>query len=239
MPNRSGFIAIALLASLTFLSSSCNRSAVNLDYTNAKDEVPALGNLTFRFDQSLVSDSLVDQWDSTEYVEFEPKIAGRFRWEHPDELVFSPAQSLAPATSYKATLKNSILRHSRFGRIANNADLSFHTPELRVDNASATWVLQDQNTTSALPQMELQFNYPVNPNQLKDKLSINVGGATVNYALQTLSPSDRISLRLLNLKMEDKTVDAKIGIEKGLLPEGGANGIASRIELEASIPSPY
>ena len=242
MPNRSGLTAILSLAigiSFVFFVSSCNRSTVSLDYTNAKDEVPALGNLTFRFDQTLIPDSLVDQWDSTEYVEFEPRIAGRFRWEHPDELVFSPAQPLAPATSYKATIKNAVLRHSRFGRIANNADLSFHTPELRVDNASATWVLQDQNTTSALPQMELQFNYPVNPNQLKDKLSINVGGATVNYALQTLSPSDRISLRLLNLKMEDKTLDAKIGIEKGLLPEGGTNGLAARIELNASIPSPY
>ena len=39
--------------------------------------------------------------------------------------------------------------------------------------------------------------------------------------------------------MEDKTLDAKIGIEKGLLPEGGSNGLVSRIELSASIPSPY
>src|ERR1700722_14180862 len=117
MPNRSGRTAITLLASLVILSLSCNRSTVSLDYTNAKDEVPTLGNLSFRFDQTLVSDSLVDQWDSTQYVEFEPKIAGRFRWEHPDELVFSPAQALAPATNYKATLKDAVLRHSKFGRI--------------------------------------------------------------------------------------------------------------------------
>jgi uncharacterized protein YfaS (alpha-2-macroglobulin family) len=239
MPNRSGLIAVLSLAIGIFIFFSCNSSFVGLDYTNAKDEVPALGNLTFRFDQTLVPDSLVDQWDSTEYVEFEPRIPGRFRWEHPDELVFSPAQPLAPATTYKATIKNAVLQHSKFGRIANNADLSFHTPDLRLDNASATWVLQDENNSSAIPQIELQFNYPVNPNQLKDKLGILVGDATVNYALQTLSASDRISLRLLNLKMEDKTLDARIGIEKGLLPEGGTNGLATRIELNASIPSPY
>jgi hypothetical protein len=201
--------------------------------------VPTLGNLTFRFDQALVSDSLVDQWDSTGYIDFEPKIPGRFRWEHPDELVFSPAQPLAPATTYKATLRSAILGHSKFGRISNNADLVFHTPDLRVDNVGATWVLQDESSTSAIPQLELQFNYAVNPNSLKDKLSIQVGDQTVNYALQTLSASDRISLRLLNLKMEDKTLDAKIGIEKGLLPEGGANGLATRIDLNTSIPSPY
>ncbi|HEV3325422.1 MAG TPA: MG2 domain-containing protein [Puia sp.] len=240
MPNRSSVAAIAAILLFTLsLSSSCNRSTVSLDYTNARDEVPALGNLTFRFDQSLVSDSLVDQWDSAQYVEFQPRIAGRFRWEHPDELVFSPAQPLAPATTYKATLKNAILSHSKFGRIASTADLVFHTPELRVDNVNATWVLQDESSTSAVPQVELQFNYPINPNSLKEKLSIQVGDQTVNYALQTLSASDRISLRLLNLKMEDKTLDAKIGIDKGLLPEGGTNGLATPLQLNASLPSPY
>ena len=165
MPNRSSVAAIAatLLFTLSLLSS-CNRSTVSLDYTNAKDEVPPLGNLVFRFDQPLVSDSLVDQWDSSRYVDFEPKIPGRVRWEHPDELVFSPAQPLLPATSYKATLKNDILQHSKFGRLAPTADITFHTPDLRLDNANATWVLQDENSTVALPQIELQFNYAVNPN---------------------------------------------------------------------------
>jgi alpha-2-macroglobulin len=80
----------------------CNRQAVALDYTNAKEEVPQLGNLVFRFNKPLVKDSMLDRWDSTEYVSFEPKIPGRFRWEHGDELVFSPARPLAPATTYKA-----------------------------------------------------------------------------------------------------------------------------------------
>ena len=150
MPNRSGLTAILTIATLILFTTSCNRSTVSLDYTNAKDEVPPLGNLTFRFDQPLVSDSLVDQWDSTQYIEFEPKIAGRFRWEHPDELVFSPAQALAPATTFKATLKDAILRHSKFGRIAGPGDMVFHTPDLRVDNVNATWVLQDDNSTSAV-----------------------------------------------------------------------------------------
>ena len=88
-----------------FILSSCNRSTVSLDYTNAKDEVPALGNLTFRFDQPLVKDSLLDRWDSTQYVSFEPRIPGRFRWEHPDELVFSPLQPLAPATTSIVSLE--------------------------------------------------------------------------------------------------------------------------------------
>ena len=230
-----------LLATVTVVIflCGCSRSTVSLEFTNAKDEVPALGNLTFRFDKSLVKDSLLDRWDSTEYVSFEPKIPGRFRWEHPDELVFSPSTPLAPATTFKATLKNDLLQYSEFSRIKKDDDLIFHTPDLKLDNTNVTWVLQDENSSTALPQLDLNFNYPVDPNLLKDKLQIDIGGQPVTYNLQTLSADNKISLRLLNLKMEDKNYDAKITIDKGLVPQGGANGSKDKTETQAVIPSPF
>lgn len=96
---------------------ACNRNIVSLEYTSAQGEVPQLGNLVFRFDKALARDSLLNQWDSTEYISFEPKIPGRFRWEHPDELVFSPSQPLPPATSFQAKFKNDILQYSKYGKI--------------------------------------------------------------------------------------------------------------------------
>jgi uncharacterized protein YfaS (alpha-2-macroglobulin family) len=236
-----GFIKIALLTTVfsTFLITACNRSTVVLQYTNAKDEVPPLGNLIFRFDQDLVKDSLLDRWDSTQYISFEPKIPGRFRWEHPDELVFSPAQPLTPATTFKATLKSDILQFSKYGRITKGEDLVFHTPDLKLDNTNTAWVLQDENSSTAVPQIDLQFNYPVNPNSLKEKLQITVGGQSVNYTLQTLSADDKITVRLLNLKMEDKTLDATISIDRGLVPEGGTNGLKDKLESKSTIPSPF
>ncbi len=239
MRKLTGVFALLTIALSTLSLISCNRSMVSLDYTNARDEVPTLGNLVFRFDQSLVKDSLLDQWDSTQYVSFEPRIPGRFRWEHPDELVFSPSQPLPPATTFKATLKSDILQFSKFGRIKKGDDLVFHTPDLKLDNTNTTWVLQDENSSTALPQIDLQFNYPVNPNSLKDKLTIQIGGQSVNYTFQTLSASDRISLRLINLKMEDKSLDANISIDKGLLPEGGTNGLKDKISMTSAIPSPF
>jgi alpha-2-macroglobulin len=240
MRNRPGFHAFltTTLCLLSFLSA-CNRKTVSLDYTNARDEVPTLGNLIFRFDQPLVKDSLLDQWDSTRYVTFEPKIPGKFRWEHPDELVFSPSQPLAPATTFHATLRSDILQYSSFGRIKTGDDLIFHTPDLQLENNNVSWVLPDQGGNAAVPQMELQFNYPVNPNSLKDKLTIQLDGKPLDYSLQTISVSDRITLRLLDLKMEDKTLDAKVVVAKGLLPDGGANGLKADIALTAPIPSPY
>src|SRR5690348_2078102 len=98
------FLPSLLLFSIFLFS--CSHNSVALDYTNAKGEVPQLGNLVFRFSKSLYPDSLLNSWDSTDYISFEPKIPGRFRWNGPDELVFSPSQALLPATEYKASIKN-------------------------------------------------------------------------------------------------------------------------------------
>src|SRR5450631_4644695 len=114
---QSKSIALLLLLS-AFFFISCKRNLVNLDYTNAKDEVAPLTNLVFRFDKTLIADSLVNRWDSTKYISFEPAIAGKFRWEHEDELIFSPSTPMLPATNYRAVLNSDILQFSKFDRFS-------------------------------------------------------------------------------------------------------------------------
>src|ERR1044071_5331706 len=101
----------------TIFLCACSRNSVKLDYTNAKGEVAQLQNLVFRFSSSLVKDSMLNAWDSTEYISFEPDIPGRFRWESPDQLVFSPSRPLTPATSYTARMGHELLRFSRFDQV--------------------------------------------------------------------------------------------------------------------------
>ena len=96
---RNKYVLVTLVFSVAIFLSACKRNSVTLDYTNAKGEVPQLGNLVFRFNKSLMEDSLLNFWDSTEYVAFEPNIPGRFRWQSPDELIFSPSKPLLPATA--------------------------------------------------------------------------------------------------------------------------------------------
>ena len=218
---------------------ACNRNAVELDYTSAKDEVAQLGNLTFRFSKPLVNDSMLNQWDSTEYVSFEPKITGRFRWEHGDELVFSPSRQLAPATTYKATLGKELLRFSKYNKIEKADEIHFHTPDLKLDNTNITWVLLDENSRTAVPQVELYFNYPVDPNTIKDKLQVTIDDAPADYILQTISSDNKVTLRLKNVKTADKDYTIKISLDKGVLPEGGANSTKDKLETNAVIPSPY
>jgi alpha-2-macroglobulin len=228
-----------LMTTLVVVFLSCNRNIVSLDYTNAKDEVPQLGNLLFRFSKSLVSDSLLNKWDSTEYVSFEPKIPGRFRWESPSELVFSPSRPLQPATTYKAKIKDDVLEHSKFGSVEKAADISFRTPDLKLENSNVTWMMPDEQSKTAVPQIDLYFNYPVDPAALKEKLDIEVEGKEVAYTAVTASNSSKISYRVTGLNVQDKDYETIIKINKGLVPEGGSNGTPEVIESKSGIPSPF
>jgi uncharacterized protein YfaS (alpha-2-macroglobulin family) len=230
----------AAIVMVAIFFSACSRQTVKLSYTNAKGEVPQLENLVFRFSNSLVKDSMLNAWDSTEYISFEPKIPGRFRWESPDQLVFSPANPLSPATSYKATIKSEVLRYSKYDKVKNADNISFHTPDLTLDNSQVIWMLQDEQSKIPVPQLDFYFNYRVDPAKLKDKLNIELDGKKTGFTVLTQSVDNRISVRLTGLTTpEDKNYEAKIEIDKGLLPAEGTNSTNDVINSTLSIPSPF
>lgn len=232
-------LSLVTTFSVVIFLAACSRNTVNLEYTNAKGDVQQLGNLVFRFDKELMKDSLLNRWDSTGYVSFEPKIEGRFRWEHPDELVFSPAQPLAPATSYKARISDEVLQFSKYNSVGKADNIRFNTPDLKLDNSNITWIASEQAPATASPQLDIYFNYAVNPNTIREKLKIKADGKDIDYTLQTLSPSNRVSVLLTNLKMEDKDLETSIYLEKGIVPEGGINPTKEALETKLYIPSPY
>ncbi|MBK5271285.1 MAG: alpha-2-macroglobulin family protein, partial [Bacteroidia bacterium] len=217
--------------------AACKTNSISLSFTNAKGEVPQLGNLLFRFSSSMVKDSMLNVWDSTDYISFEPKIAGRFRWDSPDQLVFSPSQPLMPATSYKATIKSDVLRFSKYNSVKGGDDISFHTPDLALDNSQIIWM--GESSTTAVPQLDLLFNYRINPDDLKDKLKVEIEGKNMEFAMLTRSTDNRISVNIKDFKLEDKDLAAKITIEKGLKPASGNNATSDPITTSLTVPSPY
>lgn len=223
----------------TIFLSACKQNYISLTFTNAKGEVPQLGNLVFRFNQSLIKDSLLNEWDSTDYISFEPKIPGRFRWESPDQLVFSPSQTLLPATSYKAKIKSSVLRFSKYNNVKGGDNISFHTPDLSLDNSQVIWIAENEQEHKAVPQVDLFFNYRIDPADVKDKLDVRVNGEKALFTMITQSAENKISFRITGLKEEDKDYEAKISIDKGLKPVSGNNATTESITSTLTIPSPY
>ena len=165
-------LVVPIAIGITIFLSACKKNAVQLEYTNAKGEVPQMGNLIFRFNKSLIKDSLLNAWDSTDYISFTPKIPGRFRWESPDQLVFSPSQPLLPSTTYTAKFGNELFRYSKYNKVEGADKISFNTPALALENAQLVWTMPDEATRNVIPQLDLFFNYKIDPAKLKDKLAI-------------------------------------------------------------------
>jgi uncharacterized protein YfaS (alpha-2-macroglobulin family) len=96
-----------------------------------------------------------------------------------------------------------------------------------------------ESSTSAVPQIDLFFNYRVNPEVLKEKMQIEAFGKKMDFSLITISPESKISVRINGLKAEDKDIDAKIVIEKGIKPDRGNMTTAEPLISGLTIPSPY
>ena len=233
------YFLVPLILCGTIFLSACKRNYVTLDFTNAKGEVPQLGNLVFRFNKSVYPDSLLNNWDSTKYVSFEPAIPGRFRWNGPDELVFSPSNPLQPATTYRAKIQDEVLRFSSFNDIKDADKIEFSTSPLALADAQVIWVLQDESRNIAVPQLNLVFNYPVDANKVQEKLKIEVDGVKTSYSLQTIGVSKHVAIRLNQFKAEDKSFEAMVHIEAGLRPDKGNNSLEEPIKTLLTIPSPF
>ncbi|HSU27526.1 MAG TPA: MG2 domain-containing protein [Chitinophagaceae bacterium] len=236
MRNKKFYVPVLIG---TIFLWGCKHNSISLDFTNAKGEVPQLGNLIFRFSSSLARDSMLNAWDSTDYISFEPRIAGKFRWESPDQLVFSPSQPLAPATNYKAKIKSAVLKYSKYNSVKGGDNISFNTPPLTLDNSQAIWMTPDESGTNAYPQVDLLFNYRINPEDLKSKLKVEVDGKPAEYTFITQSTDNTITIRINGMKQEDKDIDVKIILEKGLKPESGHNSTSDPITASLTIPSPF
>ncbi|HUC81954.1 MAG TPA: MG2 domain-containing protein, partial [Flavisolibacter sp.] len=228
--------AFVITCVVAIFLSACERNYITLDYTNAKGQVPQLGNFTFRFNKALHPDSLLNNWDSTQYVSFEPKVPGRFRWNGPEELVFSPSQPLAPATTYKIKFNEDLFTYSKYSEVEGEAP-GFYTAPLQLSDAQITWI--KTGSDAAVPQLNLRFNYPVKAEDIREKLRIEVEGAPVNYTLTKSGVTSDLGVRIQSLKQEDKSYEAKLTLDAGIKPDKGANGTKESITQSLTIPSPY
>ena len=238
----NAFKFLVAVSAIVFFHS-CNFKEVGLERTNATGEVAPLSNLEFQFTKSLMPDSLLQLqqlqgWDSTEYITFSPEIPGRFRWEYGDKLIFSPAQPLKPATTYTARLNKELLKNSSYNTFGKS-EITFHTPALQLQNSNVMWTTNGGEASTAQPQIDLDFNYPVDPTLLKEHLQIDMQQQGKDYSITTLNKSNHVSIKLLNFKPENKDYTGKATITKGMVPQGGKNPIDEPIDENLLVTSPY
>lgn len=222
-----------------FSLAACNRKSVVLEYTNANKEVAPLQNLVFRFNKNLAADSLLNRWDSSAYISFEPAIPGKFRWEQGNVLVFSPAHPLLPATAYSAKLNKLLVEGTEFNSIEKTDKIEFYTPELQIEETNSSWTLPNGAGSAPVPQVDLYFNYKVDAAALKEKLQVKQAGKDLSFSLVTAGKDSKQSIRINGIQPADKDMEFTVAIAKGMLPDGGNQGLSTAISQSVTLSSPF
>lgn len=201
---------LLLWLGLSFLLVTCSKEMIEISQNNFQPEVATQENLVFNFDRDMVGDTLLSVWDSTEFVKISPKVEGKFKWESPRKLIFSPLKGFAPSTEYEAS-PNPILGSGEMS-VNTRQKVKFHTPFLELVGQDIFWSQNGRNTQQL--RIDLLFNYNVEVKDLAQLLSLNIAGQNRgNLRVISRENTDRVALVLdqsLNEDLDGKELVLKI-----------------------------
>ncbi|GAB3017477.1 hypothetical protein GCM10027051_22890 [Niabella terrae] len=229
-----------LLGGFLLLISCSTRNQVRLMDKNFDQEIEEQQNLVFQFNRDIYPDSLLNQWDSTAYIQFEPRVAGAFRWNQSNELVFSPAEGFAPGVSYEATLTSKLLSKARKKdyRLGKDRKLSFHTAPIKVVQVRGFWT-RGRQVANVMVQLDIDFNYQTDITQAASKLSLSSAGSSLNFNAINGGIGKRLSVQFNPISNKDKPVVLDVGLAKGIAIAGSTISSRNDTVFQTSILSRY
>ncbi|MCF2506591.1 MG2 domain-containing protein [Dyadobacter sp. CY107] len=240
MKKTSAF-AFFLFLFIPILFNSCSSlNEIRVAGTNFTDEISQSQNLVFTFNKDIVAESELNDWDSTQYVQFEPAVRGKFKWSAPNELVFSPVAGFGAATKYTAKLTEQLIEKAdKDGKLSVSKDpLDFHTPYLQLAETESWWTLS-QESGKQEARLRLIFNYPVNHQNVAEKLKVTLDNKSLDYKILPTTNEHSVTLAISNFgKADNNPIPVNIAIEKGLKVQNTAYISQEAITKSASLPSP-
>ncbi|KQS25385.1 alpha-2-macroglobulin [Dyadobacter sp. Leaf189] len=234
----SSFIFLSLFALLFDSCSSLNE--VRVAGTNFGDEINLSQNLVFTFNKDLVPLADLNDWDSTQYIQFEPAVKGKFKWTAENELVFSPVAGFSAATSYKAKLTNLLTRkveEDKKYEIAKEP-LDFHTPSLSLSATESWWAISQESGRQEA-RMKLVFNYPVNSQEVAQKLQVTVDNTNTDFRILPSSSEQEVTVALARTgKTDNNAIPVKLTVNSGVKILNGTHVSKEPMVTNANLPSP-
>lgn len=214
--KRSSLLSTTLIYLFSFLLFSCSKfGSVSVSTMNFEDEIQTTQNLVFTFDKDLVKPSALNAWVAEPYIEFSPKVEGKFKWNAANELVFSPAVGFQPATEYTATINKNIVTNAEQKYDLNVDKITFHTPYLKLEGVESFWT-KAREDGQGTAMVKLNFNYPVNPQEVAKILTIH-DADNKNCDFQITQTGNVASMNVKLKGLNDASSKAfTVVIEKGL-----------------------
>ena len=202
---------------------------------NFDDEIQLAQNLVFTFDKDLVREGDLNAWEAEPYIEISPKVEGKFKWTATNELIFSPAVGFSPATEYTATLSKSIVNKSEKKYGVSGEKITFHTPYLKLDNVESYWT-KSRDDGQGVAVLKLNFNYPVNPQEVAKVLKISDSGdKKFDFQMNQSGTSASVSVKVKGLS-ESEGKSLKINLDKGLSMPNSTFETPEELIFETALP---
>lgn len=233
MRNIVGLFLICFCLFLT----SCEE-VVNVK-TDFKEEVKLNEHLTFMFNRDMIVDSLVGKPDSTNYINFNPKIDGIYHWKGKQTLTFIPLIKLKSAKNYTAILNEDV-----FNKKLKIEEIKFHTPYLKVENVYSYWGENREKSGELVPHFSIRFNYSIFPKDLDSLLSIKIDNKTLKLDRLSRVRAKEAIFYSKDLVFSDGEVFSDIVLKKGLcinkhFPKETGNFIDKDFEKKVELQEPY
>lgn len=241
-PNQ--LLRLPLLVLLALLCACSNNDADDSAHGPDGEEIDPYENLVFSFDEPVAAPGQLSRWDTTQYLQFEPAVRGRFMWTSERELVFSPAEPFRPSTAFRAQWRKQALPAAQTKTPALKR-ARFHTPYLDLGTPQVFWTPADGG---GAPQVRLNvvFNYPVRPDDLQSHLRLSANGQVLPFDV-VAKQADR-SLGVQSTQPISPGSVVQLEVLPGLLPVGAeapaegqsgeAAGRANRGKLTAAVTVP-
>ncbi len=233
-------LSLVVALCLLFVIQSCKfggGTEVTLDSTSFDEIVQQKENLTFTFSQDIVPDSISQDWQTTEYIQFSPPISGRFKWKSSNELIFSPNTPFPPNTDFTATLTKELLKHAdKKYSLGGNKTVEFHTPYLQITNTNTFWKLAE-NGKDPVIGANLGFNYAVKAEDLAKNLSVEIDGENTTYNLLNTGATSNVRIEIPNVTFNDES-DIRFVLASGFQLTENSRATTKPLEMKAVLAAP-
>lgn len=217
----------------TLFISCSNLNEIRIVGRNFEDEINLAQNLVFTFNKDIVTDSELNSWEATKYVNFTPAVEGKFKWTAANELVFSPTAGFNPATEYRAELTSELSKKTvekKYG--LSDDDLTFHTPYLQLTEAETFWT-KSRETGKPLAKAKFFFNYEVNNSDVSEKLKVKSEEKTLTHN----SPIGGKGAFFIDAAPSSNEQPLAIVLEKGVRVPNTNYVSKEDLQLDAALPS--
>ncbi len=228
---------ISFLILAAALTSCIGHNYIDVKPVNFTDQIDQLQNLEFEFNKELAPDTLIGLWDSVNYIEFEPKVEGKFKWADKKVLVFSPTGSFAPNTDYKATFTEKISDLSREKRKIKNATINFHTPYLALQSGYAFWSRNESSPSQIELHVRIGFNYPVTRDEVKKNILLKINDKSESFNVITTNDSGEIEIASSYSTNTGSVNSLEIIMNEGMRSTGSDRANKEAQSLQVTVPS--